>query len=249
MGMKIFVPQSDDEPAADRFRFGKSAGADFFFGGARCCFAVVAALAWMFVSPGTARAQNAKPGAPSGSAAAGNAANGRKFFATHACSTCHGAEGQGATGPQIAPPPVPLPAFVRYVRQPVGLMPPFNSETVSDAELADVYAFLKSAAPAKAASEAAPPGNAEDGKKLFVSDGCYECHGYEGQGAQQTNAATIGPPPLPFEAFAKYVHHPTGAMPPYTDKVLSEAQLADIYAYLKTIPQPPSPKAIPLLNQ
>ena len=215
-----------------------------------CSFAFVAALAWMFIVPGNTPAQNAKPDDKSESASAGNADTGKKFFQTHACSGCHGPEGQGAVGPQIAPPPVSLSEFVHYVRQPVGLMPAFDKEAASDVELADVYAFLKSAAPASAAaSEAAPPGNAENGKRLFTANGCYECHGYQGQGAQQTGAATIGPPPLPFDAFAKYVRHPTGEMPPYTEKAVPDAQLADIYAYLKTIPQPPSPKNIPLLNR
>ena len=217
--------------------------------GIRCGGALAFVLAWMLIVPGNAPAQGTKAGAKTDATPPGNVEKGKKIFASHACSGCHGSEGQGATGPRISPPPLPLSGFVRYVRQPVGLMPPFNSEAISDSELADVYAFLKSAAPPHAASEAAPAGNVENGKKLFTSDGCYECHGFEGQGAQQTSAPTIGPPPLPFEAFAKYVHQPTGSMPPYTAKILPDAELADIYAYLKSIPPPPQPKSIPLLNQ
>ncbi len=72
--------------------------------------------------------------------------------------------------------------------------------------------------------------------------------GYQGRPSQQTGAATIGPPALPFVAFAKYVHQPAGSMPPYAEKALSDARLSDIYAYLKSFPQPSSPKSIPLLN-
>lgn len=97
-------------------------------------------------------------------------------------------------------------------------------------------------------SEAAPAGNAESGKKVFTKDGCYECHGREGQGATEGAGPRIGPPPLSFEGFAKYVHQPTGQMPPYTSKVISDQDLADIYAYLQSRPKAKPSKDIPLLN-
>jgi hypothetical protein len=56
------------------------------------------------------------------------------------------------------------------------------------------------------------------------------------------------PVSAPFAAFSKYVRQPTGEMPPYTKKVVSDPELADIYAYLKSIPQPPAAKSIPILN-
>ena len=95
----------------------------------------------------------------------------------------------------------------------------------------------------------APAGNAQNGKKYFTSDGCFECHGYQGQGATQTGAARIGPPLLTLESFMSYVRHPTGQMPPYTGKALSDQDLTDIFAYLKSIPLPPKGKDIPLLNK
>jgi mono/diheme cytochrome c family protein len=98
-------------------------------------------------------------------------------------------------------------------------------------------------------SEAAPAGNAETGKKIFTKDGCYECHGREGQGAAQGAGPRIGPLQLSFEAFTKYVHQPAGQMPPYTSKVISDQELADIYAYLQSRPKPTPSKDIPLLNQ
>jgi mono/diheme cytochrome c family protein len=98
-------------------------------------------------------------------------------------------------------------------------------------------------------SDAAPNGNAQNGKKLVKSYGCYECHGTEGQGSQQTGAARIGPPQLSFEGFQSYIRKPTGQMPPYTSKAVSDQDAADIYAYLKSIPTPPKGKDIPLLNK
>jgi mono/diheme cytochrome c family protein len=94
---------------------------------------------------------------------------------------------------------------------------------------------------------AAPAGNAENGKRLFTKDGCYECHGLQGQGAQATGPR-IGPDPVSFQVFIRYIRKPTGEMPPYTDKVLPDKELADIYAFLKSLPRPPAATTIPLLN-
>jgi mono/diheme cytochrome c family protein len=38
-------------------------------------------------------------------------------------------------------------------------------------------------------------------------------------------------------------------MPPYMEAILSNEDLADIYAYLQTIPKPADYKSTPLLNQ
>jgi hypothetical protein len=53
---------------------------------------------------------------------------------------------------------------------------------------------------------------------------------------------------LPYEAFAGQVRRPANAMPPYTTMVLPEQDLADIYAYLVTIPPLPDPKAAAILD-
>jgi mono/diheme cytochrome c family protein len=99
----------------------------------------------------------------------------------------------------------------------------------------------------------AKTGNAEDGKKLFKAIGCYECHGLQGQGGASAPVGSYGPrlapPKLPAAALRAYVRHPGGGMPPYTAKVLSDAQIDDIYAFLKSIPAPAPVKDIPLLNQ
>ena len=100
--------------------------------------------------------------------------------------------------------------------------------------------------PATAAPQAnTAQGNAETGKKLFVSDGCYQCHGYEAQGSSSTGPR-LGPRPIAFAAFSRYVRQPTGQMPPYTAKVVSDADLANIYAYIQSRPEPA--KDIPLLK-
>jgi len=89
--------------------------------------------------------------------------------------------------------------------------------------------------------------DAANGKKIFLRDGCYECHGYNGQGTVQ--GARLAPPVLNAQGMIRYVRKPAGAMPAYTDKVLSDQEVNDIYAYLKSLPGPKPVKDIPLLDQ
>jgi ubiquinol-cytochrome c reductase cytochrome c subunit len=101
---------------------------------------------------------------------------------------------------------------------------------------------------AAASQPAAPPaGDAEKGKALFVKNGCYQCHNYEGQGGSA--GARLAPNPLPFRGFTAYVRAPKGEMPPYTDKIMSDQDLADVYAFLRSRPRPPALATIPLLNR
>lgn len=90
-------------------------------------------------------------------------------------------------------------------------------------------------------------GDAKNGKRIYASYGCYECHGREGQGSM-LSGPRIGPHPTQFSAFVRYIRQPKGEMPPYTEKVVSDAELADVYAFLQSLPQPRDPKGIPLLN-
>ena len=94
---------------------------------------------------------------------------------------------------------------------------------------------------------ATPKGDAANGKKLFVSYGCYQCHGYEGQGSTATGPR-LAPRPIPFAAFSKQLRKPSSEMPPYTAKVATDAQLADIYAFLQSVPPPKDVDTIPLLK-
>ena len=183
----------------------------------------------------------------SGGASTTKVDSGKRAFMSAGCTACHGAQGQGTNlAPQIAPPPLELPALIGYVRHPTGTMPAVSPATASDQQLSDIYAYLKSVAPASRAGEA-PTGNAANGKKLFLAYGCYQCHGYVGQGA--STGPRIGPPPLSLAFLISYVRHPTGQMPPYTEKVVPDQDLADIFTYLKSMPQPARASSIPLLNQ
>jgi len=97
-------------------------------------------------------------------------------------------------------------------------------------------------APAAAATR-----EAEQGSALFVSFGCYQCHGHFGQGA--STGPKLAPDPYPFEAFKVFVRTPVARMPPYSENVLSDEQLRRIHAYLQSIETGPAADAIPLLNE
>lgn len=100
--------------------------------------------------------------------------------------------------------------------------------------------------PAAPAAAAAPAGRADAGQALYVKVGCFQCHSNEGQGGAA--GPRLGPNPTPYARFVSYVRKPTGEMPPYTTKVLTERDLADIYAFLQSRPQPPAVASVPLLK-
>lgn len=89
------------------------------------------------------------------------------------------------------------------------------------------------------------PGNVEKGKSVFLKQGCFRCHGTDGQGGA---GPRLAPNPPATAALIQYVRKPSGQMPPYTNQV-SDRDLTDIRAYLASIPPPPAVKDIPLLNQ
>jgi mono/diheme cytochrome c family protein len=92
-----------------------------------------------------------------------------------------------------------------------------------------------------------PTGDATRGKELFSKYSCYACHGYDGHGGA---GARLVPLAMTETRFTAYVRSPrTRQMPLYTDKVLTDAQLADLFAYIKSLPTSPAPKDIPLLTR
>jgi len=96
------------------------------------------------------------------------------------------------------------------------------------------------------AQQPASTGNIENGKKVFLRDGCWECHGTVGQGGR--DGARLADTALSAAQLTRYVRKPTGAMPAYIDKVLSDQELTDIWAYMKSLPVKQA-KDIPLLTE
>ena len=93
--------------------------------------------------------------------------------------------------------------------------------------------------PAGRSTPAAPAGNPDAGRQSFAKKGCFACHGREGQGSP-TTGPRLGPDPTPFATFTRYIRAPRGQMPPYTEKVVSDSELADMYAFLLARPRPGS---------
>jgi mono/diheme cytochrome c family protein len=203
---------------------------------------------FMFAGAAVGRALSGSPAAAAlTGAVAGNTQTGQSMFTKSGCETCHGANGQGtAAGPRIAGTTRDVSSFIGYVRKPTGTMPPQSAQSISDQALTDIHAFLRSPAAARAAAApSAPAGRADAGAALFAKIGCYQCHANQAQGGAQ--GPRIGPDPIPFARFAQYVRAPAGDMPPYTEKVLSNQELADIYAFLQSLPRPPAVNTIPQL--
>ena len=115
--------------------------------------------------------------------------------------------------------------------------------------MAAVAAFVMMGGAAARADDA-PAGDPVNGKRLYLADGCFECHGHAGQGGR-FNYPT---PPLahialPVESFVSFLREAPNDMPSFSADVLSDKDAADIHAFLRSLPGPKSPKDFPLLNQ
>ena len=115
----------------------------------------------------------------------------------------------------------------------IRMVPLAVAATLIAGESGALIAWQAPATPAPSA----PAGNAAAGRKIYMKVGCNACHGNEGQGAQPTGPR-LAPNPSPYAAFSRYVRVPRANMPPYTEKVLTDRDLADIYAFLRAQPGP-----------
>src|SRR5438105_4496596 len=88
-------------------------------------------------------------------------------------------------------------------------------------------------------------GDAKKGRELYLKYSCYSCHGFDGHGGA---GARLVPMKIPLAGFTAYVRNPR-QMPPYTAKALPDADLGDIWAYIRTLPESPAAKDIPLLKE
>ena len=103
---------------------------------------------------------------------------------------------------------------------------------------------------ATASAQDAAVGDAVNGKRLYLADGCFECHGRAGQGG----ALNYPTPPLaqlelPVESFVAFLREAPNDMPAYSAEVLSDKDAADIHAFLRSLPGRKPAKDFPLLNQ
>ena len=167
--------------------------------------------------------------------------DGSSVLARYGCVVCHSADGRGtAAGPSIAASDLSLPDFIASVRQPMRTMPAYNAQAVPDEDLTRLFAYLEAQT-----REASAAGRTDVGARLYSVYGCYSCHADEAQGGM--HGPRLGPDPITYARFAWYVRHPTRTMPPYSPVVVSDRDIADIYAFVEAQPAPPPLSSIPLL--
>ena len=94
-----------------------------------------------------------------------------------------------------------------------------------------------------------PAGNAVNGRQLFTKMSCHYCHGTEGQGSIAGVGPRIALVSRGYDSFARYVRRPAGRMTGYSEKILPEPELIDIYAFLRALPAARPVAEIPLLEQ
>ena len=132
---------------------------------------------------------------------------------------------------------------VRLLLATLGSLIPATLASLTVATLAS----LTLAVPASLAL-AASTGNAANGKRVYLADGCFYCHGTTGAGGGNAGPR-LAPNPLPLEGVKAKVRTASGRMPVYSPAVLKDAEIADIVAYLQSIPQGKAAKDIPALNR
>jgi mono/diheme cytochrome c family protein len=166
------------------------------------------------------------------------------------CKNCHGTNGEGAFGPDLAGRKLTVAQFTHAVRRPWGIMPAFVASQVSDAELANMAAYFDTlpavATPGKWRFEV--PANARPGQATLLSVGCGQCHGPQLNGPR----ANMGAVDMDFDWFKSLVYTHTTAFPAHVKRLnenftlrvrmgnfnparVSEGQLREIYDWAKEV--------------
>jgi cytochrome c553 len=163
--------------------------------------------------------------------AAGDAAAGKAYWERVAprnvdCRNCHGGNGEGAFGPDLAGRGLSAAQVLRAVRQPWGIMPAFVASQVSDKDAADLAAYFgsmpKVAEPGKWRFEV--PAGAPPGEATLINMGCGQCHTPQFQGPRG-NMGAIG---MDFDYFQNLVYNHTTAMPQHRALIGANATNLDM---------------------
>ena len=74
-----------------------------------------------------------------------------------------------------------------------------------------------------ARAQDAPPGDAVEGKRLYLAVGCFTCHGRSGQGgAMNGPVPALAKTAMPFDGFKGQLRQPADEMPAYSEKVMTD---------------------------
>ena len=108
------------------------------------------------------------------------------------------------------------------------------------------HLLLLAATSTASAIAAEPAPSAERGKTLYLTAGCKHCHGTVGQGSAA--GRRLAPRPLPAAAITQFIRANGTNMPAYSETLLNDAAVADIAAYLSSIPASAPADSIPALR-
>jgi mono/diheme cytochrome c family protein len=126
-------------------------------------------------------------------------------------------------------------------------MPMRKAAIIFNAALMAVALLVGSGLAARA--QDAPPGDAVEGKRLYLAVGCFLCHGRAGQGGAMNGPAPIlAKTQMPLEGFKGQLRQPINDMPAYSEALMSDKQVADIYAFVQSLPGPRPTKDMPIFN-
>jgi len=188
--------------------------------------------------------------------AAGDPANGKAVFAfgNTSCTNCHGLEGQGGWGPDLAGRRIMFDQAVAAIRNPMWRMPAFVPSQLSDKEILDMVAYWNTLPVAttigKWRNEA--PADGPRAQQMAVNIiGCGQCHGNT-MSTPRHGAAGMN---ADFEWFKKQVYNHATVMPEqwkqldgetprtrgrvrmgnFSPKRLPESQLQEIWAWMNDL--------------
>ena len=147
-------------------------------------------------------------------AQAGDAQTGKALWEgqTTLCRQCHGVNGEGGFGPDLAGRQLSIEQFRQAIRKPWGIMPAFTEQQLSDREIADLRAHV---ARLPRIAEPGPwrisvPSGAPKGQELLIATvGCGQCHGRV-LGGPRRDAGAVD---ADYAWFAHLVYEHTTAMP------------------------------------
>ena len=169
--------------------------------------------------------------------AAGDPAAGKAYWERDApritaCRNCHGQQGQGAFGPDLAGRGLNAAEVKQAVRKPWGIMPAFVESQMSDQDAADLAAYFatlpKVAEPGKWRFE--PAASAPPGQATLINIGCGQCHGVNLDGPR----GNLGAVNADFDYFANLVYNHTTALPQHRALLGVNATNIDMGNYSRT---------------
>jgi hydroxylamine dehydrogenase len=98
------------------------------------------------------------------------AQTGARLYIEKGCLGCHGTSGRGGVGPSLANTRVAFDGFLKQLRNPRGLMPPFHASVVSDEQARAIHQYLQSVPPPAPRLRTDIPRGEQDPKA------CATCH-------------------------------------------------------------------------